>query len=777
MNRRRFLKTSSLSAAAGAVTRKPAILMALFVPGESSTGRTVYPLNTGWRWSAKKIVDATQRGFDDHAFIPVVLPHCVAPVAWHSVDPKTFQIESTYIRRFPMPASHKDARVFVDFDGAMTASTVFLNGTRLGEYKGGFTPFSFELTALIDWSAENVLCVQLDSRELADVPPFGDELDYLTYGGIYREVQLRVTAPTHIETVRAWGTRLDSETPCLEGEISLNRSRFPGAGDPDAIEVHLLDGEKVVGKVSRKLYPHENTIHLRLDPTERVRRWELHDPALYSVRVRLLRGVSVSDEVVQRFGFRSAVFTPTGFRLNGKPVKLRGLNRHQSFPYAGMALPARVQRKDAEILKQQLKCNVVRCSHYPPSRHFLDACDELGLLVIDEDPGWQHVGDSTEWQEHYIDNVRRMIERDRHHPSIVLWSIRINESHDMHDLYTRANELAHRLDPTRQTTGVRNFAESELLEDVFSVNDFKFPLRQPNHPLYLNTEFVGGEFPVRVGDDNARHREHILRYARIFNQINSDPRYAGGLGWCAFDYQTHRDFGSGDHICYHGVMDTFRNPKPASGFFRSQCPPDEEAVLEFGFHFAENDEPGDFLEAPICSNCDEIKCYILHADGAEFAVQMRPSKEMFPFLDHPPFFLTLPKGNDDWGDLRFDGYVGGKIVISKSLSGEGIDQRFELLLDDTTLVADGSDMSRVTARVSDQYGATRPLCSDPVEFLVEGPATLVGSSLASLSGGATSVWVRATGMAGEITVTARHLTFGERRAAVRSVGSEAQVFR
>jgi len=274
-------------------------------------------------------------------------------------------------------------------------------------------------------------------------------------------------------------------------------------------------------------------------------------------------------------------------------------------------MPARVERNDAYILKHELKCDIVRCSHYPHSHHFLDACDELGLLVIDETPGWQHVGDSAVWRERYLDNTQRMIVRDRHHPSIILWSVRINESRDFHDLYVRVNQLPRTLDNTRQTTGVRYFQESELLEDVFSMNDFKFP----NRPLYLNTEFVGAEWPVRPGDDNSRHQEQILRYADIYNQIAGDKAFSGGLGWCAFDYQTHEDFGSGDHICYHGVMDTFRQPKPAAGFYRSQCSVEEEAVLEPGFHFAENDQPCGLENAVICSNCESIRCSIKKGDA------------------------------------------------------------------------------------------------------------------------------------------------------------------
>ena len=137
-----------------------------------------------------------------------------------------------------------------------------------------------------------------------------------------------------------------------------------------------------------------------------------------------------------------------------------------------------------------------------------------------------------------------MIRRDWNHPSIILWGVRINESQDDHDFYTRTNALAHELDPTRQTGGIRYFQESEFLEDVFTMNDFGFPLKPPNHPRYLNTEFVGHTYPTKTIDNVERLTEHTLRHARIHDQLASNPQYAGGIGWCAFDYNTHGDFGS-----------------------------------------------------------------------------------------------------------------------------------------------------------------------------------------------------------------------------------------
>ena len=174
-------------------------------------------------------------------------------------------------------------------------------------------------------------------------------------------------------------------------------------------------------------------------------------------------------------------------------------------------MPARVQKRDAYILKHDLNCNIVRTSHYPQSRHFLDACDDYGLLVLEEIPGWQHIGPKP-WQDISVDNVSRMIRRDWNHPSIILWGVRINESRDNHDFYTRTNAMAHSLD-SRQTGGIRYFQESEFLEDVFTMNDFGWPLKAPNHPRYLNTEFVGHTYPVKQTDDDQRQRELAVRHA------------------------------------------------------------------------------------------------------------------------------------------------------------------------------------------------------------------------------------------------------------------------
>src|SRR5256885_1440260 len=602
------------------------------------------------------------------------------------------------------------------------------------------------------------MAVDVESTERPDIPPFGYEIDYLTFGGIYREVWLRIVPATFIENIFARPKDVLTAKPRLEVDCFVQHSE-PSRG-PLTIEAELLDGDRTVSRATERVpqapaaaEPVRYTV--RFAGLSGIKLWDMQQRNLYTVRVRLQRGTQVADEDSRRFGFREAQFTDHGFELNGKVIKLRGLDRHQTFPFVGQAMPGRAQRRDAYILRNKLHCNIVRTSHYPQSRHFLDACDELGLLVLEEIPGWQHIGDEA-WKQLSIDNVRRMIRRDWNHPSIILWGVRINESKDDHDFYTRTNALAHQLDPTRQTGGIRYNYQSELLADVFTMNDLGFPLRPPNHPRYLNTEFCGHTYPTKTIDNVERLTEHTIRHARVHDQLASNPQYAGGIGWCAFDYNTHGDFGSGDRICYHGVTDIFREPKPAAGFYKSQCDPADEVVLEPAFHWARGDASVGFSKAVVCSNCDQLKVYI--AD--ELVATVGPDRKQFPHLPYGPFVVELGEIFHKWGDLRLEGYIQGKQVIVKNLSGDGVDKKFALLPDDKELLADGADSTRVVLRVTDEFDRIRPFANDSIKFELEGPAELIGDNPFSLIGGTGAVWVRAKEQPGTVRLTATHPQLG-----------------
>ena len=755
MDRRTFLQQTGTLIASAALT--PYALSDN--TDANAAGRLILPINRKWRYSRTVVEGGHDKNFDDSRFDQVVIPHTNIALPWHGFDEKTYQFVSLYRRRFKLPPAAKGKRVFADFEGVMTASTVWINGTRLGEYKGGYTPFSFDLTPHIDFDGENVLAVDVDSSERADIPPFGYEIDYLTFGGIYREVSLRVVPSTFIENVCVRPKDVLTQTASVDVDCFIQRT--DSARESLQLEVELRDGDRVVARSKQPLpattgtgsEPAKQTLHL--EKLGDIKLWSLEQRPLYSVYVRLLKNNQVVDEDSRRFGFREAQFTDHGFELNGKVIKLRGLDRHQTFPWVGQAMPGRAQRRDADILRNKLKCNIVRTSHYPQSRHFLDACDEMGLLVLEEIPGWQHIGDKP-WQDISVDNVARMVRRDWNHPSIILWGVRINESRDNHDFYTRTNAQAHQLDPTRQTGGIRYFQESEFLEDVFTMNDFGFPLKPPNHPRYLNTEFCGHTYPTKTIDQVERLTEHTIRHARVHDQLASNPQYAGGIGWCAFDYNTHGNFGSGDRICYHGVTDIFREPKPAAGFYRSQCDPSEEIVLEPAFHWARGDASVGFSKAMVCSNCDHLKFYI----DNKLVADVDPDRKQFAHLRYAPFVLEMGELFHKWGDLKIEGYIQGKLVTTKLMSGCGVDTKFLLLPDDTRLLADGADSTRVVLRITDEFGCVRPFANDAVKFELQGPAQLIGDNPFSLIGGTGAVWIRAQQQQGKAILKAIHPYLG-----------------
>jgi len=755
IDRRRFLKNTGTGLAG--ITLLTKLPLSADAQNGTASLRRVYPLNHNWLFREQAQPSATATTFNDAAFKRVTIPHTNKVLPWHGFDDQDYEFVSVYRRHFKLPAELKDRRVFVDFGGVMTAATVWLNGQRLGEYRGGYTPFSFELTPHLNWRGDNVLAVEVDSTERKDIPPFGGEIDYLTFGGVYRDVAIRAVPDVFIENVFARPADVLSSSRNVEVRCYLDETK--PTGHALKLTAELRDGSRAIATSSRDFTPNrEPHYDITLNNLGAVELWDIDKPKLYDVRVQLSDGGRVIDHYETRIGFREAKFTPDGFFLNGKHLKLRGLNRHQTYPFVGQAMPARVQRRDAWILRKELKCNIVRTSHYPQSPHFLDACDEYGLLVLEEIPGWQHIGDAG-WKDLAVDNVERMVRRDWNHPSIIIWGVRINESGDDHDFYTRTNKLAHTLDDSRPTGGIRYRYDSEFLEDVFTMNDFQIPLRPPRHPLYLNTEFIGHMYPTKRNDNIERITEHAMRHARVHNQLASDKRYAGGIGWCAFDYNTHSNFCSGDRVCYHGVSDIFRIAKPAGGFYKSQCDPKEEIVLEPAFDWARGDHNESFNVAMVSSNCEHIKIYI----GDRLVADADPDKENFGNLAHPPFTPNIRPGiGRGWGDLKIEGYIGGKVVITKMMSGRGADKQLLVEPDDRELVGDGIDATRVVLKVTDEYGASRPFANAAIALSIQGPAEIVGENPFALFGGVGAVWIKTKQSPGVARLTATHPVLGSK---------------
>lgn len=707
--------------------------------------RTLQPFNANWLYVAARVdLEAP-----DELFEAIVLPHSNRLLPHSNVDNQSYQFVSTYRRHFSWTPDENERLVFLDFDGVMLAATVYLNGVLLGEHLGGYGPFSMNLSeALIP--GENTLTVYVDSRERPDVPPYGSLVDYLTFGGIYRDVTLRLVPACHIENVFVRPHQVLTR-PGLAVDVRLTQ---PG---PD-----LLLRAQLINPLGEVVAAVENpspaiTTTLDFGRLPAIELWTLDQPTLYTVKVSLYAGEQHTDDTSVRFGFRTAEFRDDGgFYLNGGRLGLLGLNRHQTYPYIGAAAPARLQRQDAEILKNELGCNIVRTSHYPQSPHFLNRCDELGLLVLEEVTGWQHIGDEA-WKRVYLDELEAMIERDRNHPCVILWGVRINESPDDDAFYARTNALAHRLDPTRPTGGVRNFLGSSFLEDVYTYNDFSNTVQEPVEQPHLITEFGGHMFPTKVWDNEERLIDHALLHARVHDLQLGNKRVAGAIGWCAFDYATHIEFGSGDRICHHGVMDIFRLPKWAARFYESQQSPARRIVLQAATHWTMGDRSGGGMNPlTVFSNCDEIEVFV----GEHFVGRFLPDRAAFPSLPHPPFTVAGLDTYNAWGqgefyDLRIFGYIDGHQVAQQQFASSRLAYRLALTADTGAIAADGADMTRLVMRVVDKFDNVLPYAIKVVALEIAGEAELIGENPFPLIGGQGALYVKARRQPGPVTVTAR----------------------
>jgi beta-galactosidase len=800
--------------------------------------REILSLNSGWRYIAEFEDEYVAAGADLSGWERVCLPHANREMPLNGFDERAYQFVSCYARDLDLPSLAGGRRAFLDFEGVMCACELWIDGRRAGSHIGGYTPFSLEITDLVQGPGPHRLAVKVDSTERVDVPPFGHVVDYLCFGGIYREVALRVQerallADCFVRPLDALAARKR-----VEADAELD-ARLPKQGEGAhygsgafSLEARLLDGGRLVAEsaAAPSLVDGRASAQLELSGLEDLEIWDIEHPALYELELVLREGGEAVDRLTRRIGFRQAEFRKEGFFLNGRLLGLRGLNRHQAWPYVGYAMPARAQRRDAEILKRELGVNIVRTSHYPQSRHFLDACDELGLLVFEELPGWQHIGDAA-WKDAACSALEEMIRRDRSRPSICLWGVRINESRDDHDFYARTNALARALDPTRQTGGVRYLEKSELLEDVYTFNDFvhsggKTALKRPRRVAgrrrvpYLVTEHNGHMFPTKRFDGEERLMEHALRHLRVLEAASATPGIAGAIGWCAFDYNTHKDFGSGDRVCYHGVMDMFRVPKYAAAVYASQRPPASGIVLEAASIFAKGERSAArLLPVQVYTNCDEIELY---RNGIRIGRYL-PAHGEYPCLEHPPvvirdligdqlegtrfsrrdqaavrrlagkvlaedlgalswlellrlgaIFLKYRMSMVDaealigryalgWGQaedhFEIAGLVGGKEVARRRYGGDAYAATLAIEAEDSRLSAGDWDTTRVLLRLEDQYGNLCPFAAEAIEVSVSGPASAIGPTRLPLIGGCAAFWLRTTGEPGRIEVRARGSRF------------------
>ena len=787
ISRRRFLRDCTISASA---------LASLSVSGcrsliSSKTAQTTgpasrtFPLDQDWLFGGKFNPEALAPSFNDATFSRAAVPHCVTKLSWQNWDPATWEQVWIYRRHFTLPKDCRKLRVFLHFDGVMVGTTPVINGHALPQHLGGYLPSRYEIT---DWLAEsdNVLAVAVDSR-WSNVPPEGSpdgpmSIDYLEPGGIFRPVHLQAVPPVFISDVFAKPVKVLDADRRIEVTCSIDAGAI--LTKPAQVQVELTDGARIIARAQQTLRlekPGTSEVTLTLSDLGNVALWDIDTPRLYNVVATLwVEGRPVHDYRV-RTGLRDARFEVDGFFLNGRRFRLFGLDRHELFPYVGFAMPRRVMRRDAEILRREFNCNAVRCSHYPQSEAFLDACDELGLMVWEETPGWQYLGDAV-WKELVIRDVGDMVTRDRNHPAIIIWGVRVNESQNDPALYVQTRTVAKSLDDSRPTSGSmapwseKNWKQ-EWHQDVFAFDDYhaaddgSVGIREPLPGApYLLTETVGQfSYAAKTGFNNNKYRRagdlqlqtlQALYHAQAHSRAAAYPRMAGVIAWCAFDYASL--INSCRTVKCPGVADVFRIPKLGASFYQAQVSPKTRPVIQPDFYwdFGPQSPRGPGQHAAIFSNCDRLEIFVA---GKQIA-SAQPDWENFPHLEYPPFFCDLDiEDAAAKPELRIDGYVGDGLALSKSFSSDPAQDQFFLAADDKELTGDGVDAARLVFKAVDKFGAERAFAGGKVAFDITGPGLMVGDNPFALedSGGVGAIWIKTVpNRSGEITVKAVHSSLG-----------------
>lgn len=722
----------------------------------------------------------------------VDIPHSPTIVKENYFSENDYQGIFTYEKIFDKPETDADDIFELVFEGIMLKAHIYLNGVDLKEAISGWYELRYDVTDLLK-EKDNRLLVIVDSNEDKNIPPFGKVVDYLTFSGIYRPVFLYSHNKKYIK-------RLDIIKNDQNGNLKLRTETSSLDKDDEIIYQILDDKNNLIAEFKNDEYQVKD-----------VHQWSIDDPYLYTLKGIIKKGDAELFTIERKFGFRTYEFKPSGFYLNGKKVKLIGLNRHQNYPLVGCALPKASQEEDARIIKYDCGCNIVRTSHYSQSEDFLNECDRIGLLVQTEVPGWQFV-DKKEgaWRDNFLSFIKRMIQKEINHSSLISYGIRIDESEDDDDLYSKAIKLVRELDPNRVTTGVRNFKTSSCLEDYYSYNDFS--CSSTSHGLdkpssikvakgkgILISENMGHMYPTKQFDEPERRLEHVLRHLRVINDAYKYD-YLGEIGWCAFDYNTHKDFGSGDHICYHGVMDIYRNPKPACYAYLSQNSKEPMMYLANPYQAGDYDECR-ILPLYILTNVDEIKLY----KNDTYIKTFYPNKKDYPNLPHPPiiiddfigdtfkegynkkqsetivkalnyvgrvgyanikkskvahaFLLTLLHGKKitdlfdwygkyvtNWGSestfIELVAFKDGKEVFRKKI-GPSTEFHYDIKTSKTVLEnQDTYDSARVSLFYLDQYDEQCHYAFKPITIKTEGPVEVLGSNQIVMQGGDISFYVK-----------------------------------
>ncbi len=768
MKRRDFVKHTAVAGAALAVRPAlPPIMPARLRPG---TFRTDF--NPGWRFLLADADGAERASFDDRAWSAATLPHTARIESLVTGEPgsDTYQWQGTcwYRKRFSLGPESRGRKVLLKFDGAMNVADVWLNGSHLGQHMGGWLPFGFDISSQVVIGGENLLAVRLDNRDNAVTGPKPlTQLDFNPYHGIYRNVHLVIKDPLHISDpiladrpasggVFVTYPEVSADAATARVQVHVRNARTNAR--EFVLRALLLDSS---GRLAAESL--SEPIHLGAGEDRDVVQdlcvlapalWSPAHPDLYTLRTELVADGVVVDEEVTRIGIRHIGISATGFRINGEPMFLRGTNRHQEYPYVGYALSDAAQYRDAQAIKDA-GFDYIRLSHYAHAPAFMDACDALGLVVMDCIPGWQFFNRADPaFTALQYENCRRLVRRDRNHPCIILWEVSLNETDMPAEFIRTTHTIAHEEYPGDQcytcgwTEGYDVFIQARQHGGCRNVSDRACVVSEyGDWEYYAQNAGLQQDAWANLAPDQANSRQlrwhgeaALLQQATNFQEAHNDNRktiaFADGL-WVMFDYNR----GYAPDIESSGCTDIFRLPKFAVPFFRSQRPQDERVphgVSGPMVFIASFWTPASSLRVRIFSNCEEVA---LSLNGS--LVERRPpdTDRISTHLAHPPFTFAL--GGFRPGTLEAVGYIGGHTVATHTVRTPGAVERMDMSLDQRgrPFAMDGKDVAFLRAALRDANGTTVPDAWENVFFGTTGNVALVGANPFSSEAGIASILV------------------------------------
>ncbi len=639
-----------------------------------------------------------------------------------------------YRKHFTLDEAQAQKAVFLHFGAAYSVAEIWVNEVPMGRFMGGFTPIEIDVTHAVH-TGDNLVAVKVSNAHDPDVLPGKDIPDYCLYGGLYREAALVLKDKLHIESQGLKVVASEVSESAARARVLVHVKNRHAERKNGMCVVELLDGDKSLATLERSFTLEAGKeIALELGPIALVqpRLWSLETPALHravahlhdtgsatqqdalvadiaGMPAKMERGPEVDQDAIS-FGLRHFEFTPDrGFLLNGKSVKLLGINRHQDYPGLANAMPAWMQVRDAELLKAA-GGNFVRTSHYPQHPAFLDACDRLGILVYEEICSWQYVGGPA-FERNAEAMMRAMIKRDIHHPSIVLWGL-FNEGRSQ-SLFEKLHRMAKQMDPSRPTVYAENSPDealklgAALVPDVLGLNYSTEKLAEiramlPGKPLF-SSEYAAVSGGTR--QDLEKQLEQIEGIKKQLDQIEAQPFMAGHTLWSMHDYST--DYWGGWPIHHSGVLDAWRLPKEGWYFMQSRW--QTKPVLHVCGHWTWPGAEGQSKPVWVLSNCDSVELF-LNGRSLGLRTGENPARWEVPY---------------ESGELRAVGNRNGE-RLEESLRTAGAPAALLLETSHPSITTGNVDAAELTVRLVDAAGIIVPLNGDKVCFHLDGPGMLRG---------------------------------------------------